>query len=105
MAPVSASMSLKKGIAMARIVATNTNIVLQTSLNILILNFILPVLTGYSLVTKSEFGNLCAANVSTTRYRGWITTCPKMYSTSEINSLLFIKLTRRTKSSDQSNVK
>lgn len=92
MAPRSASMSLKNGIAMASTVTTTTKRVLQTSLNIFILNFIFPMLTGYSLVTNAELGHFCPANVSTTRNMGWVITCPIVinYSVSEFELIVFV---------------
>ena len=74
-APKRASISLKKGIAMAITVNTTTSMLLQTTLKKLSLNFTFPMLIGYSLLTKLDLAHLSLAHVSTTVKMGWITTC------------------------------
>lgn len=79
MAPKRASISLKKGIAMARIVTAATNMVLQTSLKKLRQNFILPMIKGYSLLIKLELGHLSLAHVSTAPKIGWTITYHNLF--------------------------
>lgn len=79
MAPKRASISLKKGIAIAITVNTTTNMLLQTNLNKLSLNFIFPMLIGYSLLTKLDLSHLCLAHVSTIVKMGWTTTCHNVF--------------------------
>lgn len=71
-------MSLKKGRAMASTVTTTTNVVLQPTLNKLmlkLLNFLSPMLSGYSLVTNLDSGHLILAHNSTVLNTGWDRTC------------------------------
>lgn len=70
-APRSASISLKKGIAIARIVTIVTNMVLQISLN----KFKLQMPIEYSRLIKLDFGHLWPTNDSTTPKIGWTMTC------------------------------
>jgi hypothetical protein len=76
-APRSASISLKKGNAIASKVATTTKVVLPVSLKKLMLklNFLLPILSGYSVFTNSELGHLMLAHDSNVLNIGWASTC------------------------------
>lgn len=69
--PRNARMSLKKGIAIASMVAKITNIVLPLSLSKLKLKIVLlPILMGYSPFTKLELGHFALANDSNFLYTG-----------------------------------
>ncbi|PON67861.1 hypothetical protein PanWU01x14_100290, partial [Parasponia andersonii] len=81
MAPISASMSVKKGRAKATTVSITTKRVLQVSLKRFILNNVILLLPnkiwpmGYSRVMNPESGHFLLAHNSTARKTGWITTC------------------------------
>ena len=77
-APSRERISLKNGIAMARIVDTITKMVLQISLNRLKLIVTLPNLVGYSLFMKSDCGHTMFAPISTIRKNGCPITCNKI---------------------------
>ena len=85
-APMSASKSLKKGNARANPVATTTYMVLQTSLNKLMLKFkfLLPIFMGYSLFTNSDLGHFLLHKDSTLQNTGCAITCTELINIPEL---------------------